>query len=317
MKLKLFSSLGFTLYILFISSLLLLPCSWASGETSSNHQPYSRVGLLNNTPNFHIELTIDGVGPFTLHPRQTESLPLKVDNTIGEHRLLAKAYVCTRHLGWHQIGKECAIIFEITGEVKNSPVGKVGWYKIFTFRDFLPQSASFPARGFEKITPKPPVISKKPVAKYYRRWKKDSICGLIHRASEKYRVPVTLLTAIIEVESGFNPQAISRKGALGLMQLMPETCKRFSVQRPFDPRQNVEGGAKYLSHLLYQWSLRFPSYQRLELSLAAYNAGEEKVEVYGGIPPFKETKNYVREVLRRCKYLENDLGYGKPFTCSP
>jgi soluble lytic murein transglycosylase-like protein len=120
-------------------------------------------------------------------------------------------------------------------------------------------------------------------------------------ASQKYRIPAALLTAVIEVESGFNIQAVSQKGAQGLMQLMPATCTRFGVHEPFDPWENVEGGSRYLNYLLHQWSLRFPSGQRLALCLAAYHAGERKVEQYGGVPPFKETRAYVREVLRRYK----------------
>ncbi len=304
--------------MIFVSFLLVPPHSKATPDTSTEGPPQSRIGIVNDTPNFQLEVTIDEAGPFTVDPKKAERFVLNDRNVIGEHRLVAKAYVSTKHLGRRQIGKECTIIFEITGQAEDSPIGKVGWYNIFTFRDFLPQLACFPAQGYRKTMPKGAIMFKrKPLSKCHQSWKKDCIYRLIRWASEKYRIPATLLTAIVEVESGFNSQAISRKGALGLMQLMPETCRRFSVQRPFDPRQNVEGGAKYLSHLLYQWSLRFPPYQRLELSLAAYNAGEEKVEFYGGIPPFKETKNYIREVLERCGSCDKYLGYIKLPTCSP
>ena len=97
--------------------------------------------------------------------------------------------------------------------------------------------------------------------------------------------------AVIKVESNYNPHAISSKGALGLMQLIPSTARRFGVSDAFDPIQNIQGGAKYLRYLLDLFDGRFP------LALAAYNAGEAAVARYGGIPPYAETQNYVQNVL--------------------
>lgn len=99
-----------------------------------------------------------------------------------------------------------------------------------------------------------------------------------------------LLKAIAKVESSFNPKAISPKGALGLMQLMPETAELVGVENPFDPLENLKGGALYLKKLLEEFG-------DLELALAAYNAGPEKVRAYGGIPPYPETQAYVKNVL--------------------
>lgn len=112
----------------------------------------------------------------------------------------------------------------------------------------------------------------------------------IHRAAQSYDVDPSLIKAVIHVESHFNPQAVSRVGAQGLMQLMPGTADQYSVQDPFDPRENIRAGSKHLSYLLRKYNYN------LDLALAAYNAGEARVSQYGGVPPYRETQNYVRRV---------------------
>jgi soluble lytic murein transglycosylase-like protein len=99
-----------------------------------------------------------------------------------------------------------------------------------------------------------------------------------------------LIHAIIRVESEYNPNAVSSKGAMGLMQLIPATAQRFGVDNPFDPKQNIQGGVNYLKYLLDLFK------GDLTLSLAAYNAGEHSVQQAGGIPAFTETRDYVRKV---------------------
>jgi soluble lytic murein transglycosylase-like protein len=117
--------------------------------------------------------------------------------------------------------------------------------------------------------------------------------GLITGAAKAATVQAALVRAVIVVESGFNPRAVSKKGAIGLMQLLPATAKRYGVKNIYDPEQTVRAGAHYLSDLL----ARFDS--NLELALAAYNAGEEAVERYGRhVPPFRETMSYVPNVMR-------------------
>ncbi len=113
---------------------------------------------------------------------------------------------------------------------------------------------------------------------------------LIRAAAEKHGVEAQLIASVIAVESNFNPRAVSRKQARGLMQLMPETAARFAVADSFDPAQNIEAGTRYLKELLARYS------QDLRLALAAYNAGPEKVEQYQGVPPYGETQNYIRKV---------------------
>jgi len=115
--------------------------------------------------------------------------------------------------------------------------------------------------------------------------------SLISEFSKKYQVDFALIKAIIRAESGFNPRAISRKGAKGLMQLMPETATRVNVSDIFNPRENIEGGVRYFKYLLSLFD------NDLRLSLAAYNAGENIVAQVRTIPPYRETVDYVRKVL--------------------
>jgi soluble lytic murein transglycosylase-like protein len=115
--------------------------------------------------------------------------------------------------------------------------------------------------------------------------------GLVHTLARQYDIEPRLIQAIITVESNFNPQAVSRAGAQGLMQLMPDTAARYQVRDPFNPQANIEGGIRYLKDL---WRL-FPG--ELQRVLAAYNAGEQAVHQYGGIPPYPETRRYVERVL--------------------
>ena len=113
---------------------------------------------------------------------------------------------------------------------------------------------------------------------------------LIVSTAERHSIDPDLVRAVVKVESNFNPAAVSRKGATGLMQLMPTTARRFGVGNIFDPEENLDGGVRYLKHLLGLFE------GNLALSLAAYNAGEKAVARYGGIPPYPETRRYVRKV---------------------
>jgi soluble lytic murein transglycosylase-like protein len=113
---------------------------------------------------------------------------------------------------------------------------------------------------------------------------------LIRAAAAKHGLDETLITRLIAAESNFNPKAVSRKQALGLMQLLPKTAAQYAVANVFDPAQNIEGGAHYLKDLLEKYRGSLP------LALAAYNAGPDMVERYGGIPPFPETQNYVKRI---------------------
>lgn len=124
--------------------------------------------------------------------------------------------------------------------------------------------------------------------------------ALIDRYSAEYRVDKSLVKAVIHAESGYNPNAVSRKGAQGLMQLMPRTAEGLKVADSFDPAQNIKGGVRYLRFLLDTCK------GDETLALAAYNAGLSRVAQYNGVPPFSETRNYVDKVLA---YRKNYKGY--------
>lgn len=115
---------------------------------------------------------------------------------------------------------------------------------------------------------------------------------IIEPAAARQGVDPRLVRAVIQVESAYQPQARSPKGAMGLMQLMPETARRYDVTNPYDPGANVEAGTKHLKMLLERFG------PEVSLAIAAYNAGEAAVERYRGIPPYPETQNYVQQVLR-------------------
>jgi soluble lytic murein transglycosylase-like protein len=133
-------------------------------------------------------------------------------------------------------------------------------------------------------------------AQHDRRSRYDD---MIEESAARWRVDPTLVRAVIQVESDFNPRCLSNKGARGLMQLIPETARRYGVRDIFDPAQNIEGGVHYLADLLAMFR------HDLEHALAAYNAGEGAVLKHSGIPPYEETMTYVRRALT--------VYYGTPY----
>jgi len=120
----------------------------------------------------------------------------------------------------------------------------------------------------------------------------DKWAALVESVAAEFRLDPALVAAVIRVESAWQPRAVSPKGARGLMQLMPATARRLGVTKSFDPLQNVRGGALYLSRLAERYGER-----EVEKILAAYNAGEGAVEEYSGVPPYRETRDYVKRVM--------------------
>ncbi len=138
-----------------------------------------------------------------------------------------------------------------------------------------------------------------PFVKFSEGGKPKSLNAIIKEIAAEYEINPALVKAIITAESGCDPDAVSRKGAQGLMQLMPATSRKLKVERPFDPKENIIGGVKYIKGLL-------ASYGDLRLALAAYNAGPAAVTKYAGIPPYRETIQYVKKVLGYYRKFKKD-----------
>ena len=137
---------------------------------------------------------------------------------------------------------------------------------------------------------------------YFRKKKReDAFSHIIIEAANRYNVDPAIIKAIIMAESSYNPKAVSYRGAGGLMQLMPRTAKALGVKDIFNPEQNITAGVKYFKQLLEQFN------GDTSLALAAYNAGSRKVRKYKGVPPFKATKKYIKNVMKYRKIYEEEL----------
>ena len=154
-----------------------------------------------------------------------------------------------------------------------------------------------PERGQGELVPPAaapvvPPVAAAPVEVHVSPWDPEpGVRALIQRVATTHSMDPKLLEAVVRVESNFDPWAVSRRGAMGLMQLMPTTARRYGVEDVFDPAQNLAGGSLYLKDLLARFG-------EVRLALAAYNAGEDAVERSGGVPPYRETRLYVTRILK-------------------
>jgi soluble lytic murein transglycosylase-like protein len=149
------------------------------------------------------------------------------------------------------------------------------------------KASSEASRRVRSVSAKPEVVQGESQAS-----SRIQIQALVEQAARKHDVDPKLVHAVIRQESGYDPYAVSSKGAMGLMQLMPDTADRFGVRNIFDPAENVRGGVRYLRHLLDRYN------GDAALTLAAYNAGEGAVDRYGEVPPYRETVDYVSRIRR-------------------
>lgn len=154
----------------------------------------------------------------------------------------------------------------------------------------------FSLRAFDKVA-----FSKVNIRFSKRCYKNKNYDRIINAAAMRYKVDPALVKAVMHAESSFNACAKSPKGAIGLMQLMPATARYLGVKNPYEPRENVRGGVKYLSQLM----LRYKG--DIKLSLAAYNAGPGSVSQYGGVPPYTETRAYINRVLSLHKHYKGRI----------
>jgi soluble lytic murein transglycosylase-like protein len=149
-----------------------------------------------------------------------------------------------------------------------------------------------PMEWVKEIRPTPP-DAESLVENRIQRAPDFAYSDIVVSAAKKHQVDWRLVEAVLAVESNYNPRAVSPKGALGLMQLMPATAKLYRVKDPYNPAENIEAGVRHLKMLLDRYE------GKLEFVLAAYNSGEKTVDRYQGIPPYQETRSYVKKVLQR------------------
>ena len=165
------------------------------------------------------------------------------------------------------------------------------------FQSLMAYNAPKPSKDFQKILDTKVENSKNP-----NTATRGEINELIDKYANQNGLDADFVKAVINQESGFNPNATSKCGAMGLMQLMPGTAKGLGVTNAYDPEQNIQGGTKYLKGLLDRFD------NNKSLALAAYNAGPNAVKKYGGIPPYQETQNYVKNVLGKYERMKGANG---------
>jgi len=189
------------------------------------------------------------------------------------------------------IGAAAIVLIGITGLAEAKPLNLSTKSRVGLFRSqtsVLDGRAASQYSNSVRLQPKPVITPSKGGSQSYSGRYSGPYLDMARAAARRHGVPEDLFLRLIQQESGWNHRAKSHKGALGLAQLMPATARRLNVN-PRVPRENLEGGARYLRQ-------QYDRFRSWRLALAAYNAGPEAVQKYGGVPPYRETKNYVRKI---------------------
>ena len=169
----------------------------------------------------------------------------------------------------------------------------------FALSGFMPREEQNKIRPVvSSIVCEPSIFPSKPV-RSYSDTKESTLHQIILRAASRHKVDPALVKAVIRAESGYNPMAVSKKGARGLMQIMPQNYQALNIKDPFDPHQNIMGGTRYFRTLYDRYD------GKLALTLSAYNAGPTVVDRYQRIPPIPETERYVEKVMRFYRHYKN------------
>ena len=197
------------------------------------------------------------------------------------------------------IGPVLGLILALGWVLVSEPAAARGAIYTFTDERGVVHFTNVP-RGDERFRPLPPAATAVP-RRSYKAPSSRRYDPIIHTTARYHGVPPALVKAVIAAESAFDSQAVSRKGAQGLMQLMPATAASLGVHNAFEPEQNVHGGTAYLREMIERFG-------DLSRALAAYNAGPTAVDRYGGIPPYPETQAYVERVLTYYRRYHGDFG---------
>jgi len=192
-----------------------------------------------------------------------------------------------------------------TGGISHQPPKKL-WLLIFiiTTAFFFNEIPSAKGRSFSvsNRSPSHHYVGKKKASFTIARRKPENVYDkIIMEAAHRHDVHPALIKAIIKAESSYNPKAVSKKGARGLMQLMPRTARAMGVKNSFNPKHNIQGGTKYFKHLLNEFE------GNIRMALAAYNAGIERVRHYGRVPPYKATRSYINKVMAYYREYRSEM----------
>jgi soluble lytic murein transglycosylase-like protein len=211
---------------------------------------------------------------------------LALASTAARAEIALLANGRTLKLASYEVSADIARLTLATGGHLELPIDRIERFIDDEVVPLPPQDASLPERKWRFDEESRPLFNTR-------------FDPIIIEAARKFDVDAALVSAVIKAESSYNPRIVSHKGAQGLMQLMPGTAKRFGVTDPFDPHANVHGGVRYLRWLLDRFE------GNAELALAGYNAGEGNVAKYDGVPPFRETVEYIKRIAR---YFERERG---------